>query len=212
MKKITLGNGTQIYEMEYRELRISINELVKEVSPEADQATIRQRTSRVFNEVKLRSIIEAKKAVHEYRLYAKKMKNREFRKERHVPPRLGKHMSVSGMPKPSPDFEAHAIISGASQHAIAARAILARYKIRIDDPVNGVWLPNFLRNIPNNRMPNAPAHRTIHTVQYYLNLNQVLFGLTSKDDLVDVLSKIRNRLTEGKFPYKRGDQIDAGDW
>ncbi|NRD75652.1 AHH domain-containing protein [Shewanella sp. VB17] len=212
MKKITLVNGTQIYELEYRELRKSISELVKEVNPEAKQCAINQRTDRVFNEVKFRSIIEAKRAVNEYRIKAKTMSNSQLVKERHVPPRLGKHMSVSGMPKPSLDFEAHAIISGASQYAIAARAILARYKIRIDDPVNGVWLPNFVRNVPHDKMPKAPAHRTVHTIQYYLNLDEVLVDVNSKEGLVDILSKIRSRLVEGRFPYKDGNEIDVEDW
>ena len=212
MKKITLAGGTQIYELEYRELRLSINELIKEVNPEAKDISIRQRTDRVFNEVKLRSIREAKKAVVEYRLRAKTMNNKLLVKEKHVPPRLGKHMSISGMLKPDLDFEAHAIISGASQHAIAARAILARYKIRIDDPINGVWLPNFTRNVPHNKMPQAQAHRTLHTIQYYLNLDEVLADVSSREDLVDILSKVRCRLVEGRFPFKSGDDINVEDW
>ena len=193
-------------------MRISISELIKEVNPDAKEFTIKQRTERVFNEVKLRSIKEAKKAVGEYRLQAKSMKNRQLVSEKHVPPRLGKHMSVSGMTKPAKDFEAHAIISGASQYASAARAILAKYKIRIDDPVNGIWLPNFVRNVPHSKMPKAPAHRTVHTIQYYLNLDELLLDVDSRESLVDLLCKVRSRLVEGRFPYKSGNEINVGDW
>jgi len=213
MKKITLADGTQIYELEYRELRTSITELVKEVNPNAQSFAIQQRTERVFNEIKLRTIKDAKKALQEYRLKAKTMTNPALVKEKHKSNRLGRNISVSGMPKPSTtDFEAHAIISGSNQYAKAARAILARYKIRIDDPINGVWLPNFARNVPHDKMPDAAAHRSIHTVQYYLNLDEVLADVNSKEDLVDVLSKIRTRLVQGRFPYQAGDEIDVEDW
>lgn len=140
------------------------------------------------------------------------MKPSQLFKEKHKPKRLGRFLEVSGSCKPACEFEAHAVISGKHELAEAARMILARFSIRIDDPVNGVWLPNFQRNIPHEKMPKAPAHRTVHTKQYYANLTALLEDVETEEELVEVLAKVKSRLMQGKFPYKAGDVIDVTDW
>ncbi len=61
---------------------------------------------------------------------------------------------------------AHAIVSGGHPRAVTLRGILAKYKIRIDDPDNGCWLPNNTEAKKKMRSPAVP-HSRIHRKNYY---------------------------------------------
>ena len=212
MKLITLEDGSQLYELDLFEVKRSITELVKEENPGADRSSIENRSWKLVQKVKMESSKAAREALNSYRSEVKNMSRRELVSEKHNSKLLGKHLFATGSSKPAKEFEAHAIISGGSEYARSARIILARYGIRIDDPVNGVWLPNFKKNVPHNKMPNAPAHRTIHTPQYYVNLLAVLVVAGSKEEVPKTLSKVRKRLTEWRFPYQKHSRINERNW
>jgi hypothetical protein len=71
---------------------------------------------------------------------------------------------------------AHHIVAGGAPDAADARAVLARYGIDINDPVNGVWLPRNL-SVPNPG--GAAVHSTLHTDNYYGYINDQLDGVQS---------------------------------
>ena len=212
MKLITLDDGSQLYELELQEVRTSIRELIKEVNPDAKHGAIEKRVTKLFDLVKFKTIKEARDALNQYRSEVPNISRRALITEKHNSKKLGKHMEAIGSLKPAKEFEAHAIISGGSEYARSARILLARYGIRIDDPVNGVWLPNFKKNVPHVKMPHAAAHRTIHTPQYYVNLLAVLDLSDSKEDVTRVLSKVRERLIQGRFPYIKNSKINERNW
>jgi aspartyl/asparaginyl beta-hydroxylase (cupin superfamily) len=74
-----------------------------------------------------------------------------------------------------------------ARRADAARKVLNRFGIDMDDPANGVFLP--------------PAqHVRLHTNEYYDAVNQELAAASTKAEAEDILRSIARRLAEGKFP------------
>ena len=189
--------------IEEKDLLIGLDAVIRET--ENAQLT----ASQALHLVKMRSLQEA---LEFYRSEAKTMSATALGTEAHDSQRLGRHLTAAGKPRPGDHYEAHAIVSGEHKHARAARVILARYRIRIDDPDNGAWLPNFKRNTPAPAMPGAPAHRTIHTQQYYLNITSLLSQVTTERQARQLLQQIGRRLQEGTFPYKKGDKINPANW
>ena len=113
-----------------------------------------------------------------------------FASEPHDSDRLGKYMRASGLAKPAPRWEAHAIISGAHGEADVLRAILALNNIRVDAPDNGAWLPKAERDRIGTDFPNAVVHGRIHRWHYYRWLErEITFEMDEKG--------IRETLTQG---------------
>lgn len=140
----------------------------------------------------------------QYRIDADQMTTRELANEKHKSTRLAKHMCKSGDPKPSSHCDCHAIVSGGMKQAIQIRAILAWLKVRIDDPVNGCWLPRDWED--RAHMPNylrkAVPHRRIHHKSYYAWLAGRInvTAIQNTDQLEEALRMARRMLQSGTVP------------
>lgn len=65
--------------------------------------------------------------------------------------------------------------------------------IDINDAVNGVILPTV------KDVAEGAYHPSLHTNAYYDEINNLLSGVTSKQDVVDVLNYISGVLQNGTF-------------
>jgi len=107
--------------------------------------------------------------------------------------------------QPKNYMAAHHIVSWHDERALAARQILAQYGIDINDEANGVWLPQYEKDLPHLACPDAYAHAKIHTNVYYVNVTNLLqtearvLG-TSAEDIRDILRDIGDELVSGVFP------------
>lgn len=189
-------------EMEFIELdefdfRLGLNELL------SANGKIDLETNRLINQV----ILETKNRAMQAALQCfidegKSMTFTELMTEKHCSKRIGRHLSVSGYNRPSDDFEAHAIVSGGHSRAFIAREILAQFNIRIDEPVNGVWLPNFKKNL--HLYPSyTQAHRNLHRKAYYLNITACLEQAMSASHARAILRRIAQGVVTGAFPIDR---------
>jgi RHS repeat-associated protein len=92
---------------------------------------------------------------------------------------------------------AHHIVAGVAPEAEAARAMLQRFGIGINDFVNGVFLPG-TRAAEN--VAEAAVHSTIHTSAYYQAVNEALAGAATQQQVIDILVGIGQALQSGGFP------------
>ena len=81
---------------------------------------------------------------------------------------------------------AHHIVAGGSKFAKDARKILAKFHIDINDAANGVFL-------------DTAKHAGLHTKEYYLKVQNLLETCKSKEDVLNTLKYIAQKLTEGAF-------------
>lgn len=147
-----------------------------------------------------RSIQQGLAALSTYYSESSNMNKQELLNEQHKPNRLSRFMKSSGIDRPV-NTAAHAIVSGSHERATAARNILAKWWIRIDDPVNGVFLPKNRHYTPHPQMPNAANHAAMHTKEYYVNITAMLAPRTSENDCRLILKLIGKMLTEGTLKY-----------
>ena len=98
--------------------------------------------------------------IDRYLSAANNMTSQELRAEDHCSARLGKHLEAVGKPRIS-HCHAHAIVAGRHHNASIVRALMARLKIRIDDPDNGCWLPENTAATPHPAFPAAVPHSRI---------------------------------------------------
>ncbi len=132
------------------------------------------------------------------------MTNTELENEKHNSTRLASHMRRGGHPRPSFRCDCHAIISGDHAKAILIRAVLAWLKVRIDDPVNGCWLPrdwDDRLHMPNY-LRNALPHRRIHHKKYYdwLEHRISIMTIRTPEQLINALRLVRTCLQSGAVP------------
>ncbi len=139
-----------------------------------------------------------------YRAEAKNMTRLELESETHSSRRLGRNLRRAGDFCPSPQCDAHAIISGGHRYAIVVRGVMSWLKMRIDDPHNGCWLPRDWedRNHMPNHLRNAVPHRRIHTENYYDWLRKRINPqmIRSPEQLINALRLIRVMLQTGNVP------------
>lgn len=127
------------------------------------------------------------------------MTRQQFLKEVHNP-KSYQGTSNTDISQP-PNVAAHAIVSGSHPEAKAARKILAKFKIRIDDPDNGVYLPRDARFIPHEKMPDAACHSKVHTGEYYINVTNILNTATSELESGIALKLIAKKPSEGTLEH-----------
>lgn len=164
---------------------------------------INHETNQLINTI----IIETKtRAIHDsLKMYIEegfKMSHKELIEEEHKSTRLSKFLQCQGYVKPSDQFEMHALVSGGHPRAVIAREILAQFDIRIDDPSNGVWLPNFKKHLPDYPSYNS-SHRSIHRKIYYLNLTACLEQTMSRVHARCVLRRVAQGIITDDFPIHR---------
>jgi hypothetical protein len=90
---------------------------------------------------------------------------------------------------------AHHIVAKGARAADLARRKLQGLGISIDAAVNGVFLPSTRAYIGK-----ASNHLTLHTKRYYSEVNRWFADVATKEEAIEVLSRIRNKLLEGTFP------------
>lgn len=139
-----------------------------------------------------------------FRARAAGMTYEQLINEKHRSSRLAKMLERTNDKRPSPRCDAHAIVSGGHSLAAPARAILAWCSRRIDDPINGCWLPRGLEDKPHmpDYLRNAVAHNRIHHEKYYVWLNREInpVRIKSDADLVRRLEMIKTRLQASTVP------------
>lgn len=139
-----------------------------------------------------------------YRAEGQTMTLDELEAELHDSQRLSKHMAAEGEPRPHGLCDAHAIISGAHPKAARLRAVLAWFKRRIDDPVNGCWLPRNTEAVSQmpEKLRRAVPHSRIHRATYYRWLRTIINMnvIGSDSQLIEVLRQVKARLQAGTIP------------
>ena len=108
--------------------------------------------------------------------------------------KLGENIIASGRAKPSYDCAAHHIIAGSSKKAADARAILQKYSIDINCAENGVFLPT------DKSILSGTYHPSMHTNVYYEEVNNLMSGVQSREEALEMLNYIRECLEQGTFP------------
>ncbi len=106
---------------------------------------------------------------------------------------LRQNMIDIGIEVPNYPNAAHHIVAGNSPKAAEARAILQKYGIDINAPVNGVFLP-MVKDVTK-----GAYHPSLHTNVYFEEVNSLLSGATSKQDVLDILNYISESLQNGSF-------------
>ena len=150
------------------------------------------------------AIAQVQAGLNLYRAIARNMTPEELEDETHNSSLLGEFIEAEGHPRPHSLCDAHAIVSGGHTGAARVRAVLAWYQRRIDDPINGCWLPRNTAAI--NSMPEylrtAVPHSRIHRKGYYLWLQGIisLTTVSSETELVNALRTVKHKLQTSTFP------------
>lgn len=95
----------------------------------------------------------------------------------------------------------HHIVDVGKRGGTRAKMILKGVGIDIDDAINGVFLPTYVKRTPHPDMPYAYAHSKVHTDVYYFNITERL--AESEGDRYEVeeaLKDIADDLVNGNFP------------
>ena len=108
---------------------------------------------------------------------------------------LRQNLIEAGVDVPSYPNAAHHIVAGSSPKAEEARAILQKFGIDINDAANGVFLPTA------KDAAESAYHPGLHTDKYYRMVTEMLSQVTSKEDVLDILSDIAEQLANGTFQY-----------
>ncbi|TAH46478.1 MAG: hypothetical protein EYC71_03790 [Gammaproteobacteria bacterium] len=100
--------------------------------------------------------------------------------------KLSRAMIASGILRPG-GTHAHHIVAQAAKIAAPARAVLTRFGVNLHEASNGAFLV-------------ASRHAGLHTRRYYDAVNNVLSQATSRQEVLQMLSAIRQGLQAGTFP------------
>lgn len=107
---------------------------------------------------------------------------------------LARNIQQSGIARQAGEA-AHHIVAKAANAAEPARQALTRAGVRINDAVNGVFLP-----AAKDYVGQAMNHLTLHTREYYDAVNRAMQNVQTRQEAVEVLTSIRDRLLNGSFP------------
>ena len=187
----------EFIEIDELDFRLGLSELLS-VHGKLDIETNRLINA-VVAETKRRAMQDALKSYIEQGI---SMSHQELMEEEHRSARLGSFLDTSGYGRPDDNFEAHAIVSGGHIRAKIARDILAQFNIRIDDPSNGLWLPNFKKNM-GGYPEYTTAHRSLHRKIYYLNITACLEQAMSPLHARAILRRVAQGIVTGRFPIDR---------
>lgn len=155
---------------------------------------------------------QIQEGIERYRSSASSMTSQSLRAEEHNSARLARHLEEKLGPRPS-RCHAHAIVAGRHSLSAELRVVLAKLKIRIDDPDNGCWLPENTAATPLPKFPSAPPHSRIHRYNYYYWINGRLSPLRREGLMRTNLQLVARMLQTGDFPefvmLKKGRGIPA---
>ncbi|WKT59942.1 AHH domain-containing protein [Microbulbifer thermotolerans] len=130
-----------------------------------------------------------------------------MRKEKHHPTKvLARHLLAEGEPKPSLQHVAHHLIPGKGRckqkNLLAARIKLHLSGIRINDPRNGVWIPNLKTHKNHWATPEAPTHKSIHGVNYEHWISVQFLPIPPGPTFVAKLRDVKMKIKSGTYPVK----------
>jgi len=108
--------------------------------------------------------------------------------------KLGDSLEASGYARPA-DTDAHHIVPVNAGKLDNIRAKLKSFGISIDDAPNGVFLPGV-----RGSEAEGAYHRSLHSNDYYNQLQRDFQNVGSKNDAIDVLDRIRGQLLNGTYP------------
>ena len=155
---------------------------------------------------------QIQEGIDKYRSAANSMSSLSLRAEEHNSSRLARHLEEKLGPRP-PRCHAHAIVAGKHSLSAELRIVLAKLKIRIDDPDNGCWLPENTAATPHPKFPSAPPHSRFHRYYYYYWINGRLSPLRREGLMRTNLQIVARMLQIGDFPefvmLKKGRGIPA---
>ena len=110
---------------------------------------------------------------------------------------LGNNLEAAGVVRP-PDTDAHHIVAFSDPRAAGIRRMLEKWSIDINSPENGVFLPNK----PGSTAPGS-YHPRLNNNDYYRQINLDFHSISSRQDALDVLRNIHERLSNGTYPGSR---------
>jgi len=109
---------------------------------------------------------------------------------------LGRNLKLAGFFRLPGEF-AHHIVAHGDRRAKNALDILKRFGIKVDEAVNGVFLPGY-KTSPN---PTGKIiHGNLHTDEYYRRVEAALNLANTKGDAVRILRGIAWKLEHGMMP------------
>lgn len=165
---------------------------------------------------RIESVSIAQIALKEYRELNSSSAQFELAEEQHHPTNiLARFLFSVGEPKPTKEHEAHHIISGKGRYnqqaILRARLNLHMAGIGINDPHNGIWLINFVKNKSHDwATKDAPPHRKIHRYNYESWIGGSLGGDMNANKAL-FMNKLRNvkvAIRTGTLPSKIFEKID----
>ncbi|MBK9258452.1 MAG: AHH domain-containing protein [Polyangiaceae bacterium] len=109
---------------------------------------------------------------------------------------LGRNMKLAHMARLPGEF-AHHIVAHGAEKAKDALAVLQNFGIKVDDAVNGVFLPG------HSKSPNPlgkAVHSKVHTDAYYFAVEKLLKTAKTKGDAIQTLRFIAGQLERGIMP------------
>jgi len=108
---------------------------------------------------------------------------------------LARNLERVGRPRP-PDHDPHHIVSARDnrfEEATKARKFLSKFKIDINDPANGVWLPN------KPDIGSGAYHRALHSRENSKKIYKLLRGAKNRDHAIKILKQIGRQLSNNTF-------------
>lgn len=185
-----------------------------ESSSDKDHATFNRVEAKYteFQKAKIRSKLE------DYRRQGKEQSTLFLSMEKHKSSSLGAFLRSVGSPRPGPKWEAHHIVSGGHAEAASARAVLAQadIKIRIDDPINGCWMPKTKADARPTMYPNAIPHCRIHRERYYDWIFNMIMNVESDGEVEAIFNTVRKQLLHGHIKNElllsEIDDAEYTDW
>ena len=167
----------------------------------------------------LQRTIEAHVLVQELKTYQEENEQKtehELLQEGHHPTKkLARYLTAAGEPKPTTFHEPHHIVPGKGlyrqRNMMTVRLNLHAHGIGINDPCNGVWLTNFLKNKPEDwATPEAPPHRKLHGFNYETWIFTKLRNSHLPAHIfLGILKDIKRQLKDGTHPAKIVEKKDA---
>lgn len=100
-----------------------------------------------------------------------------------------------------PNTDAHHVVSAQHPLAMEARGILFRNGIGINDADNGTYLPSTAATRVKE-LPNAFPHQSVHTPEYYTNVNQDI-RLAEVVPILDITQELRMAQSGGEVAIRK---------
>lgn len=98
--------------------------------------------------------------------------------------------------------EAHHLVPGYDPYAKSARELLKKFDIDINGPENGIFLPS-----DANSIYKGTVHNTSHSPMYSKYLYTKMKDCKNREEIIEVMTKLKHELYEGKLMLKDGKNI-----